>query len=184
MGLNAEIAKPTSLLAHIQICTEHVRSVPNSASAMSVLLNRSGIRRNLFGVVYCGPHALTVSIVVSAILVGKMTEILVELVSIISFRKTEYMPKKRNSRLLIFIGDEDSISGNLGSNLAEYNTAMGSPDLDNSLIALEAAISGGSGIVDRDDAVYDVQLTNNNSSSTIHTGDNIRVGTSTTVESK
>ena len=82
------------------------------------------------------------------------------------------------------LGDEDSISGNLGSILAEYNTAMGSPDLDNSLIALEAAINGGSGIVYRDDAVYDVQLTNSNSSSTIHTGDNIRVGTSTTVESK
>ena len=75
------------------------------------------------------------------------------------------------------LDDKDSI-------LAEYNTAMGSPDLENRLIALEAAINGGSGIVDRDDAVYDVQLTNNNSSSTIHTGDNIRVGTSTTVESK
>jgi hypothetical protein len=47
---------------------------------MSVLMNRCGIRRSLFGVVYCGLHVLSASIVVSAILVGKMTEKLVELV--------------------------------------------------------------------------------------------------------
>ena len=94
-----------------------------------------------------------------------------ELVSIISLRKTEIMPKKRNSRLSIFLVRKTL------SIVAEYNTAIGSPDLDNSLFALEATINGGSGIVARDDVVYDVQLTNSNSGSIIHTnGDNIRVG--------
>ena len=70
--------------------------------------------------------------------------------------------------------------------MAEYNTAIGSPELDNSLFALKASINGGSGTVAREDAVYNVQLANSNSSSTINTtGDNIRVGTAggTTVES-
>ena len=92
--------------------------------------------------------------------------------------------EEEEQQVVDLLGEEDSISGNLESIVAEYNTAIGSPNLDNSLFALEAAINGGSGIVARDDVVYDVQLTNSNSSSTIHTnGDNIRVGTSTTVES-
>ncbi len=93
--------------------------------------------------------------------------------------------EEEEQHVVDLLGEEDSISGNLESIVAEYNTAIGSPDLDNSLFALEAAINGGSGIVARDDVVHDVHLTNSSSSSTIHTnGDNIRVGTSTTVESK
>jgi hypothetical protein len=94
--------------------------------------------------------------------------------------------EEEEQRVVDLLGEEDSISGNLESLVAEYNTATRSPDLDNSLFALEAAINGGSGIVAREDAVYNVQLTNSNSSSTINTtGDNIRVGTAggTTVES-
>jgi len=95
--------------------------------------------------------------------------------------------EEEEQRVVDLLGEEDSISGNLESLVAEYNTAIRSPDQDNSLFVLEAAINGGSGIVAREDAVYNVQLTNSNSSSTINTtGDNIRVGTAggTTVESK
>ena len=95
--------------------------------------------------------------------------------------------EEEEQRVVDLLGEEDSISGNLVSIVAEYNnTAIGSPELDNSLFALEASINGGSGTVAREDAVYNVQLANSNSSSTINTtGDNIRVGTAggTTVES-
>ncbi len=150
--------------------------MPNSASAMSVLLNRSGIRRSLFGVVYCGLHALSVSIVVSICdscwkddrdTCGTCVKNIIE--------EDRVYAEEEEQQVVDLLGDEESISGNFGSILVEYNTAMGSPDLDNSLIALEATINGGSGIVDRDDSVYDVQLTNRNSSSTINTVDNIRV---------
>ncbi len=77
--------------------------------------------------------------------------------------------EEEEQQVVDLLGDEDSISGNLESIVAEYNTAIGSPDLDNSLFALEAAINGGSGIVARDDVVYNIQLTDSNSSSTIHT---------------
>ena len=68
--------------------------------------------------------------------------------------------EEEEQQVVDLLGDEDFISGNLESIVAEYNTAIGSPDLDNSLFALEAAINGGSGIVARDDVVHDVQLTN------------------------
>ena len=96
--------------------------------------------------------------------------------------KTEiYYAEIKEQQVVDLLEDEDSISGNLGSIVAEY--AIWSPDLDNSFFALEAAINGGSSISDRNDAVYNVQMTNSISSPTIHTtGDNIRVGT--TEESK
>ena len=36
IGLNAEIAKPISLLANVPVCTDYVRVVPNSASKCHV----------------------------------------------------------------------------------------------------------------------------------------------------
>jgi hypothetical protein len=47
-------------------------------------------------------------------------------------------PQEEEQQVVDFLGNEDSISGNLGFIVAEYNnTAIGSPDLDNSLFALD-----------------------------------------------